>query len=312
MSAPAQAACLNGYTDPCSGGGPDDICVLDTTNAVDDTVRCELAENGNGVAADIYVVADGATVEVSGQDSTGSDFCCQLAPNNLTDTTVDVVGGDGNDRIDLFYFDFGTRTFYLLEPVTAASMAVSVLGGEGGDSIFGSDYAGSDYSEELEGGFGNDTIDGRAGDDFLNGAEGNDTLRGGDGDDFILGGGEDDDINGGSGNDDIYGDGTTHWTEPGSDTIDGNGGDDFICSGGVSSPTIEVLSGGSGNDTIWAEPDRFPPFTPPAMPPWTQGYFAEIDGNSGADECSDRRFFPGPPGSSEVNCTLITVDPGCW
>ncbi|WP_114948332.1 calcium-binding protein [Microvirga calopogonii] len=127
-----------------------------------------------------------------------------------------------------------------------------VRGGSGADSIFGS--AGD---ETLSGGAGDDRIDGRGGNDVVDGGAGNDTLHDGCGQDTVLGGeGNDRIVVASDGDSDRYDGGT------GTDTLDlsqtGGGVSVDLSQGTANGSEIgnnvvadfEVVSGGSGNDTI--------------------------------------------------------------
>ena len=90
---------------------------------------------------------------------------------------LELVGGDGDNRIDLRHWMFGETT---------------VDGGGGDDRIYG-----GGLGDFLEGGDGDDVLLGRDGDDVLAGGEGDDTLRGEHGNDSLDGGAGDDKLDGG-------------------------------------------------------------------------------------------------------------------
>ena len=96
------------------------------------------------------------------------------------------------------------------------TISAIVLGGQGNDTIFG-----SNGSNELHGGDGDDTLYGGNGDDSLFGDAGNDYLHGGNGVDALFGG---------LGNDWLYGDN-------GKDSLDGGDDEDW-------------LFGGNGTDSL--------------------------------------------------------------
>ena len=89
-----------------------------------------------------------------------------ISPDFLGNVTL--IGGDGNQTIDINAFTTGR---------------VTVFGGGGNDSILGS--VGTDV---IFGGDGNDTILGGGSQDFLFGEGGNDTVNGGGASDIISGG----------------------------------------------------------------------------------------------------------------------------
>jgi Ca2+-binding RTX toxin-like protein len=127
------------------------------------------------------------------------------------DTTIVLGGAD----------DSGEAT----ETDTVAVDVENVLGGEGVDTI-----TGSDVDNRLEGGLGDDVIGGGAGKDTILGGDGADALTGGAGDDTIDGGAAIDTINGGDGADQLDG-------GDGDDIINGDAGDD-------------IIDGGAGDDVV--------------------------------------------------------------
>ena len=166
-------------------------------------------------------------------------------------TSIMIMGGDGSNLIDL-------------TGVTAAdfdvALTITVNGGDGGDTIFGSEFA-----DSLVGGNGADSITGALANDTLEGSNGNDTLSGGVGDDSILGGDGADSITGDVGNDTIIagngadsvsgGDGTDSLNgSDGTDTLNGNAGDDTLSGDNGTDSLLgggdnDSILGGAGNDT---------------------------------------------------------------
>lgn len=114
----------------------------------------------------------------------------------------------------------------------AQESAKTVNGGNGDDSIRGSDFA-----DQLSGNGGDDTLRGFMGDDRLGGGPGSDVIDGGAGNDLMRGGADGDALLGLTGNDTIYGDG-------GDDLMLGEEGNDLIYMG-------------TGNDLAWAEKKDF-------------------------------------------------------
>jgi Ca2+-binding RTX toxin-like protein len=101
---------------------------------------------------------------------------------------VDISGGAGNDGIYV---------------IGASDDVMSVLAGEGNDSVV-LGYTGDDGGTgSIYGGPGDDVIDGQfaAGPLTLRGEEGNDTIDGGNYNDGIIGGAGSDTVSGGAGND---------------------------------------------------------------------------------------------------------------
>lgn len=166
-------------------------------------------------------------------------------------TSIIVNGGDGSNLIDLT----GVTTADF-----AADLPITVNGGDGNDTILG-----SEFNDSLVGGNGADSIVGGLGDDSLEGNNGNDTISGGVDDDSILGGDGADVITGDVGNDTVIagngadnvsgGDGTDSLNGgDGSDTLNGDAGDDTL-SGDSGNDSLlggtdnDSISGGIGNDT---------------------------------------------------------------
>lgn len=176
-------------------------------------------------------------------------------------TSIMVTGGDGSNLIDLT----GVTTADF-----DSALTITVNGGDGGDTILGSEFA-----DSLVGGNGADSITGALADDTLEGSNGNDTLSGGVGDDSMLGGDGADSISGDTGNDTVIagngadnvsgGDGTDSLNgSDGTDTLNGDAGDDTLSGdngtdsllGGADNDSIlggtgnDTASGGDGNDTL--------------------------------------------------------------
>ncbi|MBM3969278.1 MAG: hypothetical protein FJ302_05380 [Planctomycetes bacterium] len=149
-------------------------------------------------------------------------------------TSISVFGGDGPNRIDLT--NVTTAAF-------DAALTVTVNGGDGSDTIFGSEFA-----DSLIGGNGADSITGALAGDTLEGGNGNDTLSGQEGDDSVFGGDGADSIHGDAGNDTVI-------AGNGADRVFGDAGFDSL-NGGDGSDTLngdadnDTLSGDNGNDSL--------------------------------------------------------------
>ncbi len=144
---------------------------------------------------------------------------------------VEVLGGDGNDRINFtnLYLQGGTSFGDGLngdDKLYASPSGSQLEGGWGNDSLYGGNAG--DY---LLGNEGNDYITGNGGHDRLLGEAGCDYLHGGDGNDMLDGGADNDQLNGGNGDDKLYG-------GYGNDKLYGEGGWDY-------------LNGGEGTDEVW-------------------------------------------------------------
>jgi Ca2+-binding RTX toxin-like protein len=192
--------------------------------------------------------APGAT-EMRGGD--GDDTFTFSAPEGRALGDIDIVGGAGNDVLDLstldgpFFIDLLNGEIYGDELAGAFSIdGIERIIGTAGDDI----YIGTDNADDFQGaggddlilaGGGDDLIDGGAGNDIIDGGAGNDTLSGADGEDGISGGLGDDSIDGGAGNDLIDG-------EAGADSILGGLGDDTVAGGAGD----DIIDGGDGLDQI--------------------------------------------------------------
>jgi Ca2+-binding RTX toxin-like protein len=268
----ASASCPPGYPTPSATScefshlTSTSICTLSSAGSI---WTCSLELSSSGGTPEIWVVTDydttGSDYEAWGSYYDGSStqtFCCETssAINQIV-----VFGSSDDDNVNLSY---NNGTLYELKPVSGASSLGSyVATGDGEDTINGSGYASSTYSEYLCGQGGDDEVEGHPGDDELFGdgcpsstfptipqgiygvdPDGDDIIVGGYGIDTIYGGGGDDTISGGGGDDKIYG-------EDGLDHIFGNSGDDIIEGGdGVDclkgGPDDDDIDGGDGVDTL--------------------------------------------------------------
>lgn len=229
--------------------------------------ECDLTVNGIGSSGTCYVgqlSAAPSILQAWGVDTTGNDFCCEQVgsylpgvapygptpyPSELGVVLVSVLGGPDADLMS-FQYPIGSPTYQLhssnIGGLNQIDLA-TIEGGDGGDTIWGSEYDGPCYySEVLVGGFGSDEIHGGAGDDELCAVScsssmtfpyDRDQLWGGGGADTIYGSSTVDEIDGGEGSDIIY----------------AEAGDDTIYGGDESSPEGDIIYGCSGYDTIWGE-----------------------------------------------------------
>lgn len=153
--------------------------------------------------------------------------------------------GFGADRVD----------------ASAISVAVSVLGAAGRDTLIGGagddtllggtdddSLIGNGGADSLAGEAGVDRIFAGSGNDVLSGGDGNDNLQGQAGNDTVVGGAGQDSINGGDDDDSLSG-------EIGRDTLLGGLGNDSL-DGGVENDNLQgqegndLLQGGDGNDSM--------------------------------------------------------------
>lgn len=114
---------------------------------------------------------------------------------NLTNGTLTVVGGGGND--DITVSRNGGTIFAIGRSFNAAAVNRLVISGGGGDDRI-TDLTG--LGAIIYGGTGNDTINGGTGNDTIYGGAGNDTIYGRAGNDALVGGGGTDQLDGGAGN----------------------------------------------------------------------------------------------------------------
>jgi Ca2+-binding RTX toxin-like protein len=191
--------------------------------------------------------ADG-NVKMNGRNPAGGPVACGRVAE------VDVLAGDGADRVDLAGVDsrFGEARFEGFGTGTG----VAVLGGEGNDRLMGAagafnlllGEAGDDRAtagprrDILSGGAGDDQLEGLGRRDTLLGKAGNDTLEGGNGRDLLSGNAGDDRLFGGIGSD-LLGGG------PGRDRLRGGPGADTLVGG----PDKDSLDGGPGHDQEFEE-----------------------------------------------------------
>ena len=116
------------------------------------------------------------------------------------------------ERIEITAPGFVSLTLNDTMVATRDSVAFAVVGGAGGDTVYGGGVqatplviAGASGNDVLEGGGGNDSLGGGSGNDLLRGGTGADTITAGDGADTVSTDlaalGSDDRLNGGTGTD---------------------------------------------------------------------------------------------------------------
>jgi Ca2+-binding RTX toxin-like protein len=202
-----------------------------------------------GKAADrIKVSCSGGLAKVNGKNPrTGAIACSRISE-------VDVLTGDGNDRVDLSGvgsgagfgqrdlpggFGHGTGCGAALGAgndryVGGASCFNLVLEGRGDDRA-----RGGALRDQITGGSGNDGVTSLGGRDILIGNAGNDKLSAG-ADDDLLSGNTGNDVLLGAAGADLLGGG------PGMDRLFGGPGPDQLIGG----PAKDRLNGGPGNNTL--------------------------------------------------------------
>lgn len=158
-------------------------------------------------------------------------------------STLDIKGGAGNDVIIIGDIDNVIASRMVVDgqagdddlSAAPARFAVSMTGGDGGDTLWGSR--------------GHDTLDGSGGDDWIFARAGNDIVTGGDGVDRMSGNNGNDTLSGGDDRDSLYG-------GSGRDSLDGGAGNDVVLGQGGSRDFVrgglgdDVIDGGTGIDTV--------------------------------------------------------------
>lgn len=263
------------------GDGNDDLDGGDGSDYLDggegaDTLRGGAGNDhlisGNGYGTldggdgdDILVAGGGGSLLLggNGNDSlTGGDGNDTL--NGGTGDDV-MTGGGGNDN---YYLDspgdqiveqasggydtvFASFDFTLstgLESLNLSGGATTGIGNDGNNVV---SAIGITHSVSLFGMLGSDLMSGGSAADYIDGGDGRDSVDAGSGADVVIGGAGDDDLNGdlgadqifgGDGDDQIYGD-VRNW-----DPYGGAGLPNFVA---PTDNSIDILSGGAGNDTFY-------------------------------------------------------------
>lgn len=216
--------------DALFGGAGDDLLIDFGTNAdVGDYLAGNngadtLQSNGAAVTADLTNVRD---LTIVGTTLSG------VFEDNLTAPLFGllVYGSNEPDRID----------------ASASSFAVTVSGGDGADTIIG-----SQYPDLIFGDSGNDSIDGGGSIEIVVGYVLGDAIYGGDGDDRLLGDDGSDFLSGEAGNDYLDNGDTRGRLDGGlgDDTLDGVGSDLLYSIVGSSLTIVGTTITGNGNDII--------------------------------------------------------------
>ncbi len=195
------------------------------------------------------ITDSGATIDTDfNGNNLPDDACTSVNAGSVTcaaqptDTEIDLVLDDGNDRA-----------------TTTSPLAVSYCGGPGDDTLTGGPAADFILGED-----GADTLDGGGGDDLIGGEErcdstgpgppATDRFAGGEGADGLFGGAGIDVMDGGNGNDILFG-------EAGDDELTGGaGGDSIVGRAGTDTldagPGDDLLNGGSGDDKLLGGEDN--------------------------------------------------------
>lgn len=247
------------------------------------------ANGWTGADSIAFTQLDPTTIQVTITKENGVTVNEVSTFNNISGRVI-VNGDAGND-------DISAQSLTLT--------AVSLSGGAGDDTLFGSSQA--------------DTVLGGDNDDLIYGGSGSDLLDGGDGADAIYG--EhltssnlslaksvlgSDTINGGEGNDSIFGDGDGG--EGAADLINGDGGDDTIIGDGSSGSSTagDTIFGGGGNDTITG--DGAEGAADSILGGAGDDYIDTAGGNDFADGGADNDILLGGDGAEGADDSLLGGD----
>ncbi len=192
-------------------------------------------------------------------------FCCVFDENDGAIDTVGIQGTDDPDEALSFVHNLGGGAEENLQPWDADAIDGFIRGQGGADLILGSNYAGSDYDDNLYGQLGNDAIDGNGGADFLSGGDGADLLDGQDGNDTLWGG-------------------------DGNDAHEGGAGVDALCDASgyavCASNQGNHFLGGAGDDRQWFNQSENPLVPCPGIL-----LDSTSDAGAGNDQCGDNNDF---------------------
>jgi len=213
------------------------------------SVSGQLLTVAGGKSSDrVTVGCTSGAVKVNGKNPrTGPVACSQVSE-------VDVVSGDGNDRVDVSGVGsaagFGQRDLpggFGHGTGCGADLGSGNDRYRGGGSCFNLVLAGRG-DDQVTGGGLRDSVTGGSGNDVATGVGGRDVLVGNSGDDKLNGGADDDLLSGNAGDDLLLG-------GPGADLLGGGTGIDRLFGGAgpdqlIGGPGKDRLNGGSGNNTL--------------------------------------------------------------
>lgn len=240
-------------------------------------IQCDLDLACGSNAATAYLTKNGTSDEWAlwgSCASTGDTFCCSF-PETVDASVyyphaVGMVGTTANDNLFLISTAEGTQMDFAHQ----TPFVGRVSGGEGDDTITGSDRNNGSYLETLRGQDDNDVIWGGNGDDTIYGGAGNDVLRGEQDEDTIYGDAGNDVLAGYNAVDTLYGgddqdlvcDGDLEVDTPNHSCTDGAletylcddesvGANDFLWGDGgndclIATNGADDLHGGIGNDQL--------------------------------------------------------------
>ena len=246
-------AALNQGDDRLDGGTGNDVAVVSGTSSGDSVV---IESDGEGSVL-VGPSSGGDTVTINGVEELifrgfeGDDLVVvgELSDTDITNSSVSIFGGDGDDTILGEYAD----RRLVVDGGTGNDV---IVGGMGNDALFG----GSD-DDQINGLGGNNTIDGGSGNDRITSVIGlgNDLIEGGSGDDSLLfdgfaSDGAIVDVFGSSGNVILVSGGHTASASSVEDfTVATGDGNDHVSVGGLSGYGVYggfTVAAGGGHDTV--------------------------------------------------------------
>lgn len=205
-------------------------------------------------------------------------FCCVFDESTGSIDTVELSGTDDAD--EALSFTTGDRN---LQPWDSDHLTGYIRGNEGGDFIYGSDYAGTDYDDKLYGQHGADDIQGLSGKDFLSGGTHDDDLFGGDDNDTLWGG-------------------------DGDDRLFGSDGNDKLCdaSGYTLCATDQgnEMFGGEGDDKLWFNESEGPDCSAVLIS-------STSSGDAGTNDCGDHNDYVTGDLPQECDAYITAVPVAC-
>ncbi|MFM5883737.1 MAG: beta strand repeat-containing protein [Novosphingobium sp.] len=268
-----QQYAASGITAVVGGAGTDQLALVAiASGAVMPNVAVSNWTNGPGGDVVALVVANTDTVGMTltalegasfnqaligaaGADTLNGSSAADVLIGNAGDDVLDgrlgadtMTGGLGNDtyyvdqQADLAFENaaggidtvVASNDFYLYGNIENLMLTSGSNGWYGVGNELANTITGNAGGNLLIGGLGDDSISGGAGNDLLFGEDGADTLGGDAGIDYLVGGAGGDTLNGGADADALYG-------GDGNDAI--TGGSDFV---------TDIMVGGLGNDTLFA------------------------------------------------------------
>ncbi|GAB5470479.1 MAG: hypothetical protein Kilf2KO_35090 [Rhodospirillales bacterium] len=222
------------------------------------TGQAGITASGNNTDNSLYGnEVDNALFGGDGNDrldgGSGSDTMTGGAGDDtfIVDTAGDVIveqAGGGADRVFVSAAVFQNAANVELVTSEQDGQARALFGGSHGETLIGNtaenELVGNSGDDVLYGGQGADSIYGGAGDDLIETRKGDDTAFGGEGNDTLRSSSGNAQLFGDDGDDTLLG-------RSGIDSVDGGSGSDLVV-GGLG-PQDDIMTGGSGNDTLFVD-----------------------------------------------------------